>query len=100
MEKKIKVMIVDDSALIRNIVSKILEKSDKIEVVGTAMNGRFALNKLNKLEPDIIILDLEMPHRNGIEFLKEREKLKIKTPIIILSAHAKKGAKITLEALS
>ncbi|HOJ63672.1 MAG TPA: chemotaxis response regulator protein-glutamate methylesterase [Spirochaetota bacterium] len=100
MESKIKVMVVDDSALIRNLVTKELSKSSLIEVVGTAINGRFALNKLDKLQPDIIILDLEMPEMNGIEFLQERQKLGINTPVIILSAHAKKGAKITLEALA
>lgn len=100
MINKIKAMIIDDSAVIRNIISKILSKNDSIEVVGTAINGKFGLSKINKLQPDIIILDLEMPEMNGIEFLKEREKLGIKIPVIILSAHAKKGAKITLEALS
>ena len=99
MGQTIKAMIVDDSALIRNLVTKELTKSENIEVVGTAMNGRFALNKIGKLKPDIIILDLEMPEMNGIEFLKEKERLGITTPVIILSALAKKGAKITLEAL-
>nr|HPO48808.1 chemotaxis response regulator protein-glutamate methylesterase [Spirochaetota bacterium] len=90
----------DDSAVIRNVISKILSSNPRIEVVGSAINGRFGLTKINNLKPDIIILDLEMPEMNGIDFLKERDKLGIKTPVIILSAHAKKGAKITLEALS
>jgi len=100
MANKIKAMIIDDSALIRNIITKILSSNDSIEVVGTAINGRFGLSKLEKLAPDVIILDLEMPEMNGIEFLKQKEKLGIKIPVIILSAHAKKGAQITLEALS
>jgi len=100
VENKIRVMIIDDSAVIRNIITKILSTNQHIEVVGTAINGRFGLSKINNLKPDIIILDLEMPEMNGIDFLKEREKLGIKTPVIILSAHAKKGAKITLDALS
>ncbi len=100
MLNKIKVMIIDDSALIRNLVSKELSKASDIEVVGTAINGRFALNKIDKLQPDILVLDLEMPEMNGIEFLKERQRLGIKVPVIILSSHAKKGAKITLDALS
>lgn len=100
MLNKIKTMIIDDSALIRNLVAKEISKSNDIEVVGTAINGKFALNKIDKLQPDVLILDLEMPEMNGIEFLKERQKLGIKTPVIILSSHAKKGAKITLEALS
>jgi two-component system chemotaxis response regulator CheB len=100
MSNKIRAMIIDDSALIRNIITKILSSNDHIEVVGTALNGRFGLAKMNSLKPDVIILDLEMPEMNGIEFLRERSKLDIKTPVIILSSHAKKGAKITLEALS
>jgi two-component system chemotaxis response regulator CheB len=100
MTDKIKAMIIDDSALIRNIITKILSGNEAIEVVGTAINGRFGLSKIDKLMPDILILDLEMPEMNGIEFLKEKEKLGIKIPVIILSAHAKKGAQITLEALS
>ena len=96
----IRVMIIDDSALMRNLISKTIGISHLIEVVGTAINGKFGLKKLNSLRPDIIILDLEMPEMNGIEFLKERNKLGIKTPVIILSAHAKKGAKITLDALA
>jgi two-component system, chemotaxis family, protein-glutamate methylesterase/glutaminase len=100
MAEKIKAMIIDDSALIRNLITRILSNNDQIEVVGTALNGKFGLAKLNSLKPDIIILDLEMPEMNGIDFLKERSKLNIKTPVIILSSHAKKGAKITLDALS
>ena len=100
MDEKIRVMIIDDSALMRNLLSTTLSNYETITVVGTAINGRFGLKKLNILKPDIIILDLEMPDMNGIEFLKEKQKLEIKTPVIILSAHAKKGAKITLDALS
>ena len=99
MSDKIRAMIIDDSALMRNLVSRVLTSCPKIEVAGTALNGKFGLAKLNKLKPDIIVLDLEMPEMNGIEFLKERERLGIKTPVIILSSHARKGAKITLEAL-
>ena len=64
------------------------------------MNGKFALQKLERLNPDVIILDLEMPEMNGIEFLKERKKRGIDVPVVILSSIAKKGAKITMEALS
>lgn len=98
--KSIRAMIIEDSALMRNVLTKVLSSSNEIEVVGTAINGKFGLKKLNKLMPDIIILDLEMPEMNGIDFLKEKNKIGLKTPIIILSAHAVKGAKITLDALS
>ena len=98
--EKIRVMIIDDSALMRNLISTTLSDSKNINVVGTAINGRFGIKKLNLLKPDIIILDLEMPDMNGIEFLKERQKMNLKIPVVILSALAKKGAKITLDALS
>ena len=63
------------------------------------MNGRFALQKLDRVQPDIIVLDLEMPEMNGIEFLRERKKLKIDIPVIILSSIAKEGARVTMDCL-
>lgn len=96
----ISVLIVDDSALMRNLVSKILEAHPDFRVAGTAMNGLFALQKIEKEAPDVIILDLEMPQMNGIEFLKERRRRQIHSPVIILSSLAEKGARITMEALS
>lgn len=97
---KIRALVIDDSAIMRSLVSKFLNQNDKIEVVGTAINGRFGFSKLNRLKPDIIVLDLEMPDMNGIDFLKKAEDIGLKTPIIILSALAKRGAKITIDALS
>lgn len=100
MNEKIRVMIIDDSALMRNLIGTTLSNNESINVVGSAINGKFGLKKLNILKPDLIVLDLEMPEMNGIEFLKEKQKLDIKIPVIILSAHAQRGAQITLEALS
>ncbi len=99
-DNPISVLIVDDSALIRNLVSRMFDDIQGIQVIGKAMNGRFALKKLETMNPDIIILDLEMPEMNGIEFLKERKKRGIKIPVVILSSIAHKGAGITIEALS
>jgi len=99
-DNPISVLIVDDSALIRNLVSRMFDDIQDIQVIGTAMNGRFALKKLETMNPDIIILDLEMPELNGIDFLKERKKRDIKIPVVILSSIAHKGARITIEALS
>ncbi len=96
----ISVLIVDDSALMRNLVGKIVEGAEGLEVADKAMNGRFALDKIPRVNPDVIVLDLEMPEMNGIEFLQERKKRKIDIPVVILSSLAKKGAKITMEALS
>ncbi len=93
-------MVVDDSALMRNLISKLIERDINLEVAGTAMNGRFALTKLPRLNPDVIVLDLEMPEMNGIEFLTELQKNNIKIPVVILSSIATKGAKVTMEALA
>jgi len=96
----VSVMICDDSALMRNLVGRMVEKAEGLELVGKAMNGKFLLQKIPRLNPDVIILDLEMPEMNGIEFLKERKRLGIDIPVVILSSIAKRGAKITMEALS
>jgi two-component system chemotaxis response regulator CheB len=84
----------------RNLVGKMIEHADGLELAGKAMNGRFLLQKIPKLQPDVIVLDLEMPEMNGIEFLKERRERGIEIPVIILSSIAKRGARITMEALS
>lgn len=98
--KQISVLIVDDSALMRNLVSRIVENAEDLTVAGTAMNGEFALQKIPRLNPDVIVLDLEMPRMNGIEFLQARRDRNIDVPVIILSSLAQKGAKITMEALA
>lgn len=100
MRRPVSVLVVDDSALMRNLISRIIASSPELQLAGRAMNGYFALQKTSRLNPEVIILDLEMPQMNGIEFLKERRKRGIKIPVIILSSLARKGAKITMEALA
>ena len=99
MKEKIKVLIVDDSFLMRRLLKDILEEDPDIEVVGTAKNGKEAIKLLKNLEPDVITLDYEMPDMNGIEVLEKILKYK-PTPCIMVSAYTKEGARITLEALS
>lgn len=99
-EDPISVLIVDDSAMMRNLIGRIVESHEDLTVAGKAMNGMFALQKMPRLEPDVIVLDIEMPEMNGIEFLKEKNKLGNDIPVIVLSAVATKGAKVTMEALS
>ncbi len=96
----ISVLVCDDSALMRNLIGRIVDNAEGLSLAGKAMNGKFALEKLPRLNPDIIVLDLEMPEMNGIEFLKERRKRNIDIPVVILSSVAKKGAEVTMEALS
>lgn len=95
----IKVLIVDDSALMRSLIGKIVDGTPGLTVADKAMNGRFALQKLDRVQPDIIVLDLEMPEMNGIEFLRERKRLNIDIPVIVLSSIAKEGARITMDCL-
>jgi two-component system, chemotaxis family, protein-glutamate methylesterase/glutaminase len=96
----VSVIVCDDSALMRNLVGKMVETAEGLSLAGKAMNGRFLLQKIPKLDPDVIVLDLEMPEMNGIEFLKARKDRGIEVPVVILSSVAKRGAKITMEALS
>ncbi len=100
MSDPISVLVVDDSALMRNLISKIIDNTPGLRTVDKAMNGVFALQKIPKCQPDVIVLDIEMPEMNGIEFLKERKRLGIDIPVVILSSVAKSGAHVTMEALS
>ena len=100
MADEISVLVVDDSALMRNLIGHMIEDTPGLIVAEKAMNGRFALQKIPRVNPDVICLDLEMPEMNGIEFLKERKKQGIEIPVVILSSIASRGAEITMEALS
>ncbi|MBL8967620.1 MAG: chemotaxis response regulator protein-glutamate methylesterase [Spirochaetaceae bacterium] len=100
MPDPVSVLVVDDSALMRNLVSKIIEATPGLKVADKAMNGVFALQKIPRCDPDVIVLDIEMPEMNGIEFLKERKRLGLEMPVVILSSVAKEGAEVTIEALS
>jgi len=99
MKKPVRVLVVDDSALMRKLIPKILEQDDSIEVVGTAMDGHFALKKIDELAPQVITLDLEMPGLNGIDTLKEIMR-RWRLPVIVVSSHSTAGASITLKALA
>jgi two-component system chemotaxis response regulator CheB len=100
MADDISVLIVDDSALMRNLIGKMVEMTSGLTIADKAMNGVFALRKIPIVNPDIIVLDIEMPEMGGIEFLKERKKRGISIPVIILSSMAAKGAAVTMEALA
>jgi two-component system chemotaxis response regulator CheB len=100
MADDVSVLVVDDSALMRNLLTKMLQTAPGLTLGATAMNGKFALQKLDTVKPDVILLDLEMPVMNGIQFLEERKKLGITIPVIILSSVAERGAPVTMKALS
>jgi two-component system chemotaxis response regulator CheB len=99
MSAPVRVLVVDDSALMRKLIPQILEKDNSIEVVGTAMDGNFALKKIEDLRPHVVTLDLEMPGLNGIDTLKALMR-KHHLPVIVVSSHTTSGASVTLKALA
>jgi len=99
MSNPVRVLVVDDSALMRKLIPKILERDASIEVVGTAIDGHFGLKKIEELAPDVVTLDLDMPGMNGIDALKEIMR-RWPTPVIVVSSHSTAGAAITLKALT
>ena len=96
--KAIKVLIVDDSLVIRNIIKEALSQAHNIEVVGEAENPLIARDLIKQLNPDVLTLDIEMPEMDGITFLANLMRLR-PMPVIMLSTLTQKGADITLQAL-
>ncbi len=96
--KKIKVLIIDDSSLVRELLGRILSADREIEVVGTAMDPIFAVKLIKKHRPDVITLDIEMPRMDGLSFLKKLMSAH-PLPVIMISSWTAKGAEATLKAL-
>jgi len=97
---KIRVMVVDDAVVFRRLVSEELSADPMIEVVGSAANGLIALAKMPQLNPDLVILDVEMPEMDGLTALKELRRLYPRVPVIMFSALTEQGASETLDALA
>lgn len=95
----IKVMIVDDSAVMREAMQQLLKPHKDIEVIGVAMDPILAMQKMQSLWPDVIVLDVEMPRMDGISFLRQIMSTR-PTPVVICSTLTEKGADITLQALA
>ena len=95
---KVRVFIVDDSAFVRRTLTKMLERDPRIEVIGTAWDGREAVEKIPRLKPDVVTLDINMPKMNGIEALDIIMK-KMPVPVIIVSSEDQYIIEETLEAL-
>ena len=94
----IKVLIVDDSALMRKLITTILSADPEIEVVGAAMNAQIARRKIKMLQPDVITLDVEMPEMDGISFLRNLMRLR-PMPVVMVSNVTQDRADVTLQAL-
>lgn len=95
---KIRVMIVDDSAIVRRVIRETLEREPDIEVIGAAADPIFALEMMKDAWPDVITLDIEMPRMDGITFLRKIMS-EHPTPVVICSSFTEKGAQITMDAL-
>jgi two-component system, chemotaxis family, protein-glutamate methylesterase/glutaminase len=99
MSSRIRVLVVDDSALMRKLIPQVLLRDSSIEVVGTAADGAIGLRKIEELRPNVVTLDLEMPRMDGIEMLRQIMR-KYRLPVIVVSAFSDRSAVITLKALS
>ncbi|URA09517.1 chemotaxis-specific protein-glutamate methyltransferase CheB [Thermospira aquatica] len=101
--RKIRVLIIDDSVLIRKYVTQILSEINDVEVVGSAPNGKIGLQKIFLYKPDVVILDIEMPEMNGLEvlqYLKDKVETKNRPHVIVFSSVVGDGSPTTWEALS
>ena len=94
----IKVLIVDDSAFMRKVLSEIIDSEESMVVIGTATDGKDALSKIRLLNPDVITLDVDMPIMDGINCLQEI-MLKFPRPVIMISSGTDHGAELTIKAL-
>ncbi len=93
-------LVVDDSVVIRKLVTTVLESDPDIGVAGTAASGNIALSKLLQVAPDLVTLDIEMPGMNGIDTLREIRKTHPRLPVIMFSTLTERGASATLDALT
>jgi len=97
--KKIKVIVVDDSALMRKIISDMINSDTEMEVINTARNGEELLTKITRLTPDVITLDIEMPKMDGMLTLKQLKRVNANIPVIMLSSVSKASTELTIQCL-
>src|SRR6516225_2055722 len=97
---KIRILVVDDAVVFRRLVSEELSNDPALEVVGTAANGRIALARMPQVNPDVVVLDVEMPELDGLATLKELRKSYPRLPVIMFSVLTERGAAATLDALA
>ncbi len=97
---RVRVLIVDDSALVRRLLMEVLSSEPDIEVVGTASSAAIALSRIATLSPDVVTLDIEMPDMSGLELLAEIRKRAPRLPVIMFSSLTQRGAATTLDALA
>lgn len=100
MTAKIRILLVDDSSVIRRLLTDALSSDPALEVADSAADGRIALAKLPTVKPDLVILDVEMPEMDGLETLTEIRRRQPRLPVIMFSSLTERGAAVTLEALA
>jgi two-component system chemotaxis response regulator CheB len=100
MTGRIRVIVVDDSVVVRRVVSDVLSEDPELEVVGTASNGKLALAKLEQTPADVVTLDFEMPELDGLQTLAAIRKRSPRLPVIMFSTATRRGAAATIDALS
>ena len=98
--QKIRVLVVDDSAVMRRAITTTLAKDPRIEIAGTANNGRAALDALTLVRPDVVTLDIEMPEMDGLAALREIRKTHPRLPVIMFSSLTQRGTQATILALT
>jgi len=98
LHRKIRILVVDDSAFMRKAIANMLESAEDIEVIDSARDGLEAVEKVEKLRPDVITLDIEMPRMDGISALKKIMEVR-PTPVIMVSSLTEEGAQVTMQAL-
>lgn len=99
MSRKIKVLLVDDAIVVRKVLAEVLAGDPDIEVAGACPNGKIALQRIPQLDPDLVVLDIEMPEMDGISTLVEIRKISKTLPVIMFSTLTERGASATIEAL-
>ena len=100
VSRRTRILIVDDSAVMRSLLRSVVCADPTLEVVGTAADGSSALSSLSLLHPDLVLLDVEMPVMDGLVTLRELRRRGHKMPVIMCSSLTQRGAAVTLEALA
>jgi two-component system chemotaxis response regulator CheB len=95
-----RILLVDDSSVVRRVLTDVISSDPQLEVIGTAPNGRVALDRIAQLKPDLVVLDIEMPEMDGLKALAELRKTNRRLPVIMFSTLTQRGGAATLDALA